>query len=66
MIREENKELHRLANLPYEELRTKSLKTRQLNESDFYAALSMIKTPLSTESLEKHRKWADEFGTTTL
>lgn len=66
MIREENKELHRLAQLPYEELRTKSLKTRPLKEADFRIALGKIKTPLSSESLERHHKWADEFGSTIL
>ncbi len=62
MIREENKNLHKLSALPYEELRNKSLKTRPLEEADFESALESIKSPVTREVLEKHRQWADEFG----
>ncbi len=62
MIREENKGLHQLARLPYEELRGKSLKTRPLTNADFSTALDNIKTPLSREGLERYNKWMEEFG----
>ncbi|MCP4647951.1 MAG: AAA family ATPase, partial [bacterium] len=62
MIREENKNLHQMSSLPYEELRQKSLKTRPLKESDFQFALESIKSPVMKEILEKHQKWAEEFG----
>ena len=62
MIREENKGLHELARLPYEELRNRSLRMRSLREDDFRSALDRIKTPLNVDSLERYHKWAEQFG----
>jgi len=59
MIREENKDLHKLAELPYEKLRRRSLRTRPLEMRDFEAAFKKIKSPLTRKEYEK---WAEEFG----
>jgi len=62
MIREENKNLHRLAELPFEELRKRSLKTRPLEMRDFEEAFKKIKSPLTRKDVERYEKWAEEFG----
>jgi len=62
MIREENKDLHKLAELPFEELRKRSLKTRPLEMRDFEEAFKKIKSPLTKKDIERYEKWAEEFG----
>ncbi|ASJ12651.1 ATP-binding protein [Thermococcus thioreducens] len=62
MIREENKDLHRLAGLPFEELRKRSLRTRPLEMRDFEEAFRKIKSPLTKRDIERYEKWAEEFG----
>ncbi|MBC7109081.1 MAG: ATP-binding protein [Methanomassiliicoccales archaeon] len=62
MIREENKDLHRLASLPFEELRKRSLRTRPLEMRDFEEAFKKIKSPLTKKDIERYEKWAEEFG----
>ncbi|ADT84366.1 ATP-binding protein [Thermococcus barophilus] len=62
MIREENKDLHRLAGLPFEELRKRSLRTRPLEMRDFEEAFRKIKSPLTKKDIERYEKWAEEFG----
>jgi SpoVK/Ycf46/Vps4 family AAA+-type ATPase len=62
MIREENKDLHRLASLPFEELRKRSLRTRPLEMRDFEEAFKKIKSPLTRKDIERYEKWAEEFG----
>ena len=62
MIREENRDLHRLAELPFEELRKRSLRTRPLEMRDFESAFKKIKSPLTRREIEKYEKWAEEFG----
>jgi len=62
MIREENKDLHKLASLPFEELRKRTLITRPLEMGDFEGAFKKIKSPLTTNEIERYEKWAEEFG----
>ena len=62
MIREENRDLHKLAELPFEELRKRSLKTRPLEMRDFEEAFKKIKSPLTRKDIERYEKWAEEFG----
>jgi SpoVK/Ycf46/Vps4 family AAA+-type ATPase len=62
MIEDENKNLYRLAELSFEELRHKSLKTRELLMDDFYHALAKIRPPLSSKDIERYKKWNEEFG----
>ena len=62
MIREENKDLHKLAELPFHELRKRSLRTRPLEMRDFEEAFKRIKSPLTRKEIERYEKWAEEFG----
>ena len=62
MIREENKDLHKLASLPFEELRKRTLRTRPLEMRDFEGAFKKIKSPLTRKDIERYEKWAEEFG----
>ena len=62
MIREENPDLHKLAELPYEKLRKRSLRTRPLEMRDFEEAFKKIKSPLTRKDIERYEKWAEEFG----
>ena len=62
MIREENPDLHKLAELPYEKLRRRSLRTRPLEMRDFEEAFKKIKSPLTRKDIERYEKWAEEFG----
>ncbi len=62
MIREENPDLHKLAELPFEELRKRSLRTRPLEMRDFEEAFKKIKSPLTKKDIERYEKWAEEFG----
>ncbi|NJE00913.1 26S protease regulatory subunit [Thermococcus sp. JdF3] len=62
MIREENRDLHKLASLPLEELRKRSLRTRPLGMRDFEEAFRKIKSPLTKKDIERYEKWAEEFG----
>ena len=62
MIREENPDLHKLAELPFEELRKRSLRTRPLEMRDFEEAFKRIKSPLTKKDIERYEKWAEEFG----
>ncbi|WP_297070522.1 ATP-binding protein, partial [Thermococcus sp.] len=62
MIHEENPDLHKLAELPYEKLRKRSLRTRPLEMRDFEEAFKRIKSPLTRKDIERYEKWAEEFG----
>jgi SpoVK/Ycf46/Vps4 family AAA+-type ATPase len=62
MIRQENKDLDRLADLPYAELNKRKLILSPLRHEHFEAAFEKIKPPLTTEQLEKYEKWDKEFG----
>ncbi len=62
MIRDANPSLHKLAELPYDELRRKSLKTRALEMSDFMDAFGKVKSPLTKRDVERYERWNEEFG----
>ncbi|NPA47180.1 MAG: ATP-binding protein [Thermococci archaeon] len=62
MIREENRDLHKLAELPYEKLKRRSLRTRPLEMRDFEAAFRKIKSPLTRRDVERYERWAEQFG----
>ena len=62
MIRDTNPSLHKLAELPYDELKRKSLKTRALEMEDFMQAFEKVKSPLTKRDVEKYEKWSEEFG----
>ncbi|WP_099211174.1 ATP-binding protein [Thermococcus henrietii] len=62
MIREENRDLHKLAELPFHELKKRSLRTRPLEMRDFEEAFKKIKSPLTRKEVERYEKWAEEFG----
>ncbi|MBW9222750.1 ATP-binding protein [Methanothermococcus sp. SCGC AD-155-C09] len=62
MIRDVNKDLYKMANLSYKELRRRKLKTRPLTDDDFEGAFKKIKSPLTKSEIEKYEKWGEEFG----
>ena len=62
MINDVNPEMHRLADLPFDELNKRALKTRPLREDDFTAAFGKIRSPLTAEELERYTKWGVEHG----
>ncbi len=62
MIRQENKNLDRLADLPYTELNKKKLNVTPLKHEYFEAAFEKIRSPLTKEQLEKYERWDKDFG----
>lgn len=62
MIRDENPDLYKLAELPFDELKNRSLKIRPLEMDDFYKAFKKVKSPLTKKDIEKYEKWNEEFG----
>lgn len=62
MIRQENKNLDRLADLPYAELNKRKLNVTPLKPEHFQAAFEKIRSPLTKEHLERYEKWDKEFG----
>ncbi|HHV23747.1 MAG: ATP-binding protein [Methanosarcina sp.] len=62
MIQQENKDLDRLADLPYVELSQRKLNVTPLKHEYFEAAFEKIRSPLTKEQLDKYEKWDKEFG----
>ena len=62
MVRMANPGLKDLAGKPWAELRQMSLKVRPLSEDDFRNAFAKVKTAVKPETIERHRRWAAEFG----
>ncbi|MBW9221007.1 ATP-binding protein [Methanothermococcus sp. SCGC AD-155-M21] len=62
MIRDVNKDLYKMANLSYNELKRRKLKTRPLTNDDFEEAFKKIKSPLTKSEIEKYERWGEEFG----
>ncbi|MFO7966094.1 MAG: ATP-binding protein [Archaeoglobaceae archaeon] len=62
MVRDENKGIYKMAELPYEEIKKHSLKTRPLTMEDFNKAFNKIKSPLNKKELQKYEEWNEEFG----
>ncbi|AKB24118.1 Cell division protein FtsH [Methanosarcina sp. MTP4] len=62
MIREENKDLDKLAELPYKELEKRKLNVTSLKFDYFETAFEKIRSPLTKAQLAKYEKWNEEFG----
>jgi len=62
MIRDVNRDLYKMANLSYRELRKRKLKIRPLTEEDFQEAFKKIKSPLTKKDIERYERWCEEFG----
>jgi len=62
MIREENTNLYHLAELPFDELKERSLKVRGLYTDDFEDAFGKIRSPLTRSDLQKYSEWNEKFG----
>ena len=62
MINDVNPEIHRLADLPFAELKKRVLITRPLCENDFAAAFGRIRSPLKAEDLERYVEWNAKHG----
>jgi len=62
MIREENKDLDKLAELPYKELEKRKLNVTPLKYEYFETAFEKIRSPLTKAQLAKYEKWNEEFG----
>ena len=54
--------MHRLADLPFDEINKRALKIRPLREDDFIAAFGKIRSPLKTEDLARHAEWNERHG----
>jgi katanin p60 ATPase-containing subunit A1 len=66
MIRRSNNEifndLERTAELPFSELQKKKLQITPMIMEDFNQAITKIKSPISTEIIQRHEKWNKQFG----
>lgn len=62
MIHDVNPRLDSLADLSYSELRKRTLKTRPLEMDDFDAAFKKVRSPTTLETLERYRKWEEQYG----
>lgn len=68
MTRRVNKEIfdniENMAELPFEELQKKTLKTGPLSMEDFTRAIARVKSPLTPADLKRHEEWSKQFGAT--
>jgi katanin p60 ATPase-containing subunit A1 len=66
MIRRSNKkifnDLDRTAELSFHELRRMNLQVTPLTMEDFEQAITKIKSPISTEIIQRHEKWNKQYG----
>ena len=62
MIREENTNLHHLAELPFDELKERFLKVRGLRAGDFEDAFEKIRPPITGSDLQRYDEWNEKFG----
>ena len=62
MVHDSNPDLHKLAEMPFEKLSQKSLKTRPLCEDDFIEGWKRIKSPLTRDTIERYEQWNSMFG----
>jgi katanin p60 ATPase-containing subunit A1 len=62
MIREENTDLYQLAELPFDELKERSLKVRALCAGDFEDAFEKIKSPITESDIQRYHEWNENFG----
>ena len=62
MVREANPDLYKLAEIPFEKLSQKSLKTRPLCDDDFIEGWKRIKSPLTQDTIERYEQWNSQYG----
>lgn len=62
MIHDENPNLHKLAELPYEELSSRKLKVRPLVQEDFSEAFERIRSPVTEADILRFEQWNAEYG----
>ncbi len=62
MITDVNPEMHRLADLPFDEINKRALKTRPLHEDDFVIAFGKIRSPLKAGNLARYVEWSVKHG----
>jgi katanin p60 ATPase-containing subunit A1 len=62
MVREQNKDLSKLANLSYDDLTKRQLKIRPMSMTDFNNVFDNVKSPLSNNSIDKYQQWNTEYG----
>ena len=62
MVREANPDLYKLAEIPFEKLSQKSLKTRPLCDDDFIEGWKRIKSPLTRDTIERYEQWNSQCG----
>ena len=62
MIHDSNPDLYKLAEMPFEKLSQKSLKTRPLCDDDFIEGWKRIKSPLTRDTIERYEQWNSQCG----
>lgn len=62
MIHDVNKDLYKLADMPFEDLKKTSLKTRAMSDADFEEGWSKIKSPITKDTIEKYEQWGSQFA----
>lgn len=62
MIHEENPHMDQLANLPFNELRERTLMTRDLCDGDFEGAFERVRSPVKKEDLKRYMNWNEKYG----
>lgn len=62
MTDDANPDLYKLADLPYEDLKKRSLKVKPLEMTHFERSFEKVKSPLTKKDIEKYENWNEEFG----
>lgn len=62
MVHDSNPDLYKLAEMPFDMLSQKSLKTRPLNDADFAEGWKRIKSPLTKDKIERYEQWNNQCG----
>lgn len=62
MVHDSNPDLYKLAEIPFDKLSQKSLKTRPLNDADFAEGWKRIKSPLTRDKIERYEQWNSQCG----
>ena len=62
MIRKVNPDLYKMAELPFEELKRRSLQTIPLVDDDFHEAFMKIRSPLTKDKVKQYEQWNNQCG----
>ena len=62
MIRKVNPDLYKMAELPFEELKRRSLETIPLVDDDFREAFMKIRSPLTKDKVKQYEQWNIQCG----